>query len=282
MDQKITKENPYCKKCGNDLPSNADFCPACGETTHKSEISYIKPNKGGTSGGQVVAILLGGFLILIAIPFLAGGSALLGVNSILDQGSDYIGVDNVDMYTSTQVLVAKELDIRDLDIDNDDEIPRWVMENKLGDLVTIRISADSHDGKDVFIGIVEEADALEYLSGIEYDYINNFQMETYNDPDISYRRHSGDEVTTLPTDLDIWVAETSGPGEQTLTWSPDTGNYWMVIMNEDASQEVDIETGFAVKVPIIGNIGGGLFFGGFVAMTLGVAIVYYGAIKPRA
>ncbi len=47
MDEIITKENPYCKTCGKDLPSNADFCPACGETTHKSGITYVKPNKGG-------------------------------------------------------------------------------------------------------------------------------------------------------------------------------------------------------------------------------------------
>ena len=46
---------------------------------------------------------------------------VLGIGNVLDQGGNYIGVDNVDLYTSTQVLVAKELDMRDLDIDNDDD-----------------------------------------------------------------------------------------------------------------------------------------------------------------
>ena len=282
MDEIITKETPYCKKCGKDLPKNADFCPACGETTHVSEISYIKPNRGGSSGGQIVAILLGGLLILIGVPLLASGGALFGVSNVLDQGGNFIGVDNVDLHTSTQVLVAKELDMRDLEIDYDDDIPRWVLENRLGDLVTIRISADSHDGKDVFIGIVEENDALEYLDGIEYDYLTDLQFDTFDDPYVRYRRHPGVDLTTLPTDVNIWVDEVSGPGEQTLTWSPEAGNYWMVIMNKDASQDVDIETGMSVKVPILGNIGGGLFLGGFVSLAIGVAIVYYGAVKPRA
>jgi hypothetical protein len=52
-------------------------------------------------------------------------------------------------------------------------------------------------------------------------------------------------------------------------------------MNEDGSQDVNVDTSLAVKVPILSNIGGGLFLGGFVAMAMGVAIVYFGAVKPR-
>jgi hypothetical protein len=282
MDEIITKENPYCKKCGKTLPNNADFCPACGETTHKSGITYVKHNRGGIGGGQVVAILIGGFLILISIPFLFGGGALLGVNGVLDQGEGYIGIDNVDFATSTYAVVGKEFDIEDVVIDND-RSTKWVWEPSVGDFVTFRVSADSNNGKDVFIGIIEDDDAMMYLRDVEYDYLTEFNMEDYRkDPYIQYRRHSGGELNIPPTETDIWVAEVSGSGEQTLKWSPEPGNYWLVIMNEDGTPEVDVETSLAVKVPILGNIGGGLFLGGFVAMALGVAVVYYGAVKPRA
>ena len=280
MDEIITKENPYCKTCGKDLPSNADFCPACGETTHKSGITYVKPNKGGIRGGQIIAIIMGGFLILISIPFLFGGGALLGVGGVFDQGDGYIGVDNVDLITSTQVIVAKELDIEDMVIDDS---TRWNWNPSVGDFVTFKITADSNDGKDVFIGIVEDNHAMNYLKDVEYDYLTDFDVENYrHDPYIRYRRSSGDELTTLPTDVNIWEAEVSGPGLQTLRWSPEPGNYWLVIMNEDGSQDVNVETSMGAKVPIVGSIGRGMFLGGFVALAIGVAVVYYGAVKPRA
>lgn len=282
MNEKITDENPYCKNCGNTLPDNADFCPACGETTHKSGITYVKHDKGGIRGGQIIAILLGGFLILISIPILFGGGALLGVNGVFGQDGGYIGVSDVDLITSTQVIVGKEMDIEDMVIDEMDHNSRRFWSPTVGDFLTFRVTADSNDGKDVFIGIVEDDDAMNYLKDVEYDYLTDFDIDDYHvDPYIRYRRSPGNELTTLPIDADIWVAETSGPGLQTLKWSPEPGNYWLIIMNEDGSPDVDVETSMGVRIPILGNIGQGLFLGGFVALALGVAVVYYGAIKPR-
>ncbi|MFA9436687.1 MAG: zinc ribbon domain-containing protein, partial [Candidatus Bathyarchaeota archaeon] len=41
MDENNTQENQYCKRCGNVIDKDADFCPACGEQTRKSEITYV-------------------------------------------------------------------------------------------------------------------------------------------------------------------------------------------------------------------------------------------------
>jgi hypothetical protein len=277
-----TKNNQYCKSCGNVIDENADFCPACGQQTRKSEISYVKANRGGFGAGQVVAILLGGFLILISIPILFGGGAVMGVSGIFDQGGGFIGVNNIDFETGTQVLIAKSMDIEGLDYDDFDGPPRWLWEPTIGDLVKIKIEAESNDGKPVFIGIIRESDALEYFGDVKYDYITDFHMENPRSrPYISYRKHSGVDVTFEPADLDIWVEEMHGNGEQTLVWEPEVGDYWLVIMNEDASAGVDMETGLSVRVPILGSIGRGLFLGGLVSLAFGVAIVYFGAIRPR-
>jgi predicted RNA-binding Zn-ribbon protein involved in translation (DUF1610 family) len=63
MDENKSQENQYCKSCGNEIEKDADFCPACGEQTRKSEITYVKANRGGFGAGRVIAILLGGFLM---------------------------------------------------------------------------------------------------------------------------------------------------------------------------------------------------------------------------
>ena len=282
MDENKSQENQYCKSCGNDIKKDADFCPVCGEQTRKSEITYVKANRGGFGAGRVIAILLGGFLIMISIPILFGGGAVMGVSGIFDQGGGYIGVNHIDFETSTQVLIAKSMDIDNFEHDIYDGPPTWLWEPQIGDLVKIKIKAESNDDKPVFIGIIREQDGLEYFGDVEYDYITDFQMENPRSrPYITYRRHSGDEVSFEPADLDIWVEEVHGFGEQTMIWEPEAGDYWLVIMNEDASAGVDMETGLSVRVPILGSIGRGLFLGGVVSLAFGVAVVYFGAIKPK-
>lgn len=275
-----TKNNQYCKSCGNVFEKDADFCPACGDQTRKGGINYVKSNRGGFGAGRVIAILLGGFLIIVSIPILFGGGAVMGISGVFDQGGGFIGVNNINFETGTQVLIAKSMDIEGLDYDDFDGPPRWLWEPTIGDLV--KIKAESNDDKPVFIGIIRESDALEYFGDVEYDYVTDFHLKhPRSRPYITYRRHSGDNLTFEPADLDIWVEEMHGSGEQTMIWEPEVGDYWLVIMNEDASAGVDMETGLSVRVPILGTIGRGLFLGGLVSLAFGVAIVYFGAIKPR-
>ena len=223
---------------------------------------------------------MGGFFILIAVPILFSGGALMGVTGIFDQGGGYIGIENVNFATSTQMLIGREMSVV---IDDYDSPPSWLWEPDFSDLVTIKIKADSNTGDGVFIGIVEAGDAYAAFGDAAYDQITKFNMENLRgrNPEVTYRYHPGETLTIVPTDLDIWVAEVSGSGEQTLTWSPELGTYWLVIMNEDGSANVDIDAGVAVKMPILDNIGKGLFMGGLVLLAVGVAIVYFGAIKPR-
>ncbi len=270
----------YCNKCGSEMPQGADFCENCGAQREIKEIRYVKSRGSGSSLGKAIAIIAGSLFILIAVPILFSGGALMGVTDFFDQGGGYIGVDNIGFVTSTQLLVAKEMDIH---IDDYDGPPQWLWEPDIGDLVTIKIKAESNTGDNVFIGIVEAGDGYAVLGDYAYDQISEFRMEDTRSryPYIEYRHHSGETLNITPAELDIWVAEVSGSGEQTLTWAPELGNFWLVIMNEDGSANVNVEAGAAVKMPILSNIGSGLFVGGLVLLAFGVAIVYFGAIRPR-
>lgn len=274
------EKKTYCNKCGNEMPTGADFCESCGASRGIREIKYIKTRGTGASFGKAVAIIAGSFFILIAIPILFGGGALMGVTDYFDQGDGFIGVDNIDLATSTQILVGKDMDIH---IDDVDGPPHWMWEPSVGDLVTIKIKAESNTGENIFIGIVEASDAHIIFGDVAYDQITEYSTDDVRGryPYIEYRYHPGGTISVSPDELDIWVAEVSGSGERTLTWSPDIGNYWVVIMNEDGSANVDVEAGVSVKIPILGSIGRGLFVGGLVLLSFGVAIVYFGAIRPR-
>ena len=262
------------------MPQGGDFCESCGAPREVKEIRYVKSRGSGASFGKVVAIIAGGFFILIAVPILFGGGALMGVTDFFDQGSGYIGVDNIDLETHTQMLVGKEMEIY---IDDIDGPPSWMWEPSIEDLVTIKIKAESNNGKPVFIGIVDASDAYTVFGDAAYDQVIEYNVDDNRGryTDFTYRYHPGEALEIVPTELNIWITEVSGNGEQTLTWSPDNGNFWLVIMNEDGSANLDVETGLAVKVPILDNIGRGLFVGGLVLLAFGVAIIYFGAIRPR-
>ena len=280
MESSDEKKTIYCNKCGKEMPQGADYCESCGAPREFREMKYVKRQGSGNGFGKAVAIIMGGFFILIAVPILFSGGALMGVTGIFDQGGGYIGIENVNFATSTQMLIGREMSVV---IDDYDSPPSWLWEPDFSDLVTIKIKADSNTGDGVFIGIVEAGDAYAVFGEAAYDQITKFNMENLRgrNPEVTYRYHPGETLTIVPTDLDIWVAEVSGSGEQTLTWSPELGSYWLVIMNEDGSANVDIDAGVAVKMPILDNIGKGLFMGGLVLLAVGVAIVYFGAIKPR-
>ena len=280
MESSKEKKTIYCNKCGSEMPQGADFCENCGASKEIRDIKYVKPRGTGATFGKGVAIVVGGFFILIAIPILFGGGAVMGVADFFDQGGGFIGVDNIDLETSTQMLVGKEMEIH---IEDFDSPSNWMWEPDLDDLVTIRIKAESNTGKPVFIGIADASDAYHVFGDAAYDEIIKYSIDDVRGqyPDIAYRYHPGETLNMTPVDLDIWVTSVSGNGEQTLTWSPDIGNFWLVVMNEDGSANVDIESGVAVKIPILDNIGRGLFIGGLVLLGIGVAIVYFGAIRPR-
>jgi hypothetical protein len=287
MENSDEKNMIYCRKCGSTMPRYAEFCRSCGTSREVKEIKYVKVRGRGDGLGRAIAIIFGGLFILIAVPILFSGGALMGITDMFDQGGGYIGIDSVNFQTTTQLLVAKEMDIH---IDDWDSTNNWrrfpgsaaIWEPDIGDIVTIKIKADSNTGDDIFIGIIRDSDAYRIFGDVAYDQITDFEIEELGRyPHIEYRYHSGEQLTIAPTDIDVWVAQVSGSGEQTLEWSPDLGSYWLVIMNKDASANVNVETGFAVRMPILGIIGKGLFVGGLVLLAFGVVIVYFGAIRPR-
>lgn len=287
MENSDEKNMIYCRKCGSTMPRNAEFCGSCGASREVKEIKYVKARGTGASFGKAIAIIFGSLFILIAVPILFSGGALMGVTDLFDQGGGYIGIDDVNFQTSTQLLVAKDMDIH---IDDWEGTSDWrslpgsssIWKPDIGDIVTIKIKAESNTGDDIFIGIIHNSDAYRIFGDIAYDQITDFNIEDRGRyPHIEYRYHSGGQLTIAPTDIDEWVAQVSGSGEQTLEWSPDFGLYWLVIMNQDGSANVNVETGFAVKMPILGIIGRGLFIGGLVLLAFGVVIVYFGAIRPR-
>jgi len=271
----------YCKECGNQIDNDAEFCPTCGAQIRESKINYVKTSTVGDNTRTILALLIGGFIILISLPLMFSGFTILTLDQYLDQGDGYIGVRGIDFATDTQALVFKDLEIEDMMLEDIESqwVRRWIFsQDGLG---SARITFESANEKEIFMGIARVQDIQPYLVGAEYDELNEVDLDGPQDeyPEINYRHNYGEQITVDLSDLDIWVASVSGDGEEVLQWAPKAGNYWVVVMNEDLSDSVEFDGGLGIKLGILKPIGGGLLSAGFVILLVGIVIIYFGAIR---
>ncbi|MCW4050076.1 MAG: zinc ribbon domain-containing protein [Candidatus Bathyarchaeota archaeon] len=273
----------YCTKCGKENNDQAEYCRHCGEMM-PPQVKYRKPRDSTLSIVRIGAVLFGGLLLLVAFGLVMGGSSLRLIQDNIMDSDGYItsGIETIN--SNTYALVFEEIDI---DIDApDDPFERQfteVLARRLGDLVTFKVSVSTNQGKDVFIGVVERANAVNYLGDVEYDRLISGSWEydpwTPNFPDYILSHHSGGTTPASPLVHSFWVAHEAGSSDETLIWGLQPGNYWIVVMNEDGSQGVDVDLQIGVKVPILRTIGNALLTAGIIVGLMGVGLVYIGALR---
>ncbi len=161
----------------------------------------------------------------------------------------------------------------------------WMMNpSAANNIVSVKISATSNNGKPVFIGIAQQQYAQTYLNKVNIDKLLSYdwtpgQYGGTGTP--TYQTIPGGAPSSPPTSQAFWVAQASGTGTQTLTWTPTTGDYWVVVMNADGTANVDVDAQIGARVGFLGWIGTGLLIGGIVLAMVGIAILYFGAFRRR-
>lgn len=80
---------------------------------------------------------------------------------------------------------------------------------------------------DVFVGVARSEDVASYLSGVAYGQLSGLGR---GGQDMRQMRSGmmtdrpGGPPAGLPAEMDIWVAQSSGPGMRTVEWVPADGN----------------------------------------------------------
>jgi len=266
---------PYCPKCGAEHEEGARYCPKCGadllgpvEPTYRRRRSPAVRAASGLGRGVVAFIAF--ILIMAGAGMAIGGVAVLSVHSNFGDSEGFIMSYPVDLSVDSYAVVQKAVNIN---IDTD--LPIWTPD--MSNFVQLKIQATSNDpSKEVFIGIASVSDASSYMSGTNYHEVDDFSWD-YNPwretaTRISYHEKNGGAPAGAPIIHSFWSAHVSGSGTQTLTWDPTQGSFWIVGMNADGSQDVDLEVRMGARLPILQSIGGILLAIGLVLVLVALAL----------
>ena len=203
------------------------------------------------------------FFALVA----AGGMAATAgvVNHLDDQRREggYLTTDRTQVGSKGHAVIFDEIDLDGLDGD-------WL-------LGTARLRATStQPDSPVFIGVAPSSDVETYLRGAGYSTVDEF-----DDGDVTYVEHTGGPPAVAPADSDIWTAQASGTGTQTVKWKPEDGNWTVVMMNDDGSSGVDVLADAGATVPVLRRAVHWLVAASVVSGAAGVLVLVLVVIGSR-
>jgi hypothetical protein len=265
---------PYCPECGEEIKEDAIYCPKCGTQIREDETGRRPRETRRADIGVILAYVFGGLIILASFGVLVAGGGIFWVQRSFGNEKGFLTMGEIRFETDSYALALQRARI-----DMDADMPGYNFRPE--DIATIRITGESNTGKPVFIGIAREDMAEDYLENVAYNEVSRFDWTwdpfTSSTPDIRYIPHNGGQPDS-PQGED-WVTSTSGTGEEILEWTPQTGTFWLIVMNADASSDVDVDLSLGVKAPFLNTLAVGLIAGGVIGMLVGIVILYFGAIR---
>jgi hypothetical protein len=219
-------------------------------------------------GSRIALIVTGSIASLLATALVAGGALALWGDS--QKGSDgYLTTDTHRFEASGHALATENLDVDLGDAD-------WLAQTD--DLGKVKVTAESRDGKPVFVGIARTSDVEDYLAGVPYSTVDDIEASPFS---ADYTRHSGQRHPVSPEHAGIWAASSYGNGSRSFEWKVDDGDYSVVVMNADGSLGVDADIKAGADVPFLDELGWSAIGSGAFALVIGIGLIALGVRRPK-
>lgn len=201
--------------------------------------------------GRMVLVIVGAVVALMGLAAGAAAGTALLVHAIQRDSNGFYLTPTERFETVTAALVAHaELH------------PGQVAGRDVIGEVRVRVRVEAYDQGPVFVGIGPREQVEQWLSGAAYERVVSVR---YWPTRVDTDRVSGTEAVPEPAGQDFWVASASGPDTQTLTWTPQDGDWSLVVMNSDASPGVAADATIAAESEVLLPAGVGL---GILALVL--------------
>ncbi|MGD9959393.1 MAG: hypothetical protein AB7I40_21195 [Nocardioides sp.] len=192
---------------------------------------------------------------MASLTLAVGGAGVAIVNGTQRDDAGYLMSDSVTLGSGGYAITSP-----DVEIDGAGALPHRI----LGDA---KVTAETNGDAALFVGVARTADVKNYLGDVQTTRVSVFA----DDP--VYEEQSGGAPATAPGKSDIWVAQQSGTGPQSITWPVENGNWTVVVMNADSSRGVSADVTTGATVPVIGWIYGGLFVAAGLTLVIGVVLL---------
>jgi hypothetical protein len=219
-----------------------------------------RERRGGA--GRVVLVILGSIAALVSLALLAGGCGAVAVDQTQRDDDGFLMSPTEDFATATYAIASDKADIHAAGAER-------ALDVFLG---TVRIRSESD--RPVFVGIASASDVTRYLSGVEHSVVTDLERRPV------YVQRPGGAPPALPDEETFWVESTTGSGEQTLEWEPESGDWRTVVMNADGSRGVAAELSIGAELdPLlwigIGLLAAGALFAGGAALLITLGVRHY-------
>ncbi len=189
----------------------------------------------------VAAIVIGGFVAVVAAVFLAAGGALFWGQSEKD-ADGYLSTGSDRYATTTNAIATNDLDVGDTGTG-------WVVSHDA--YGKLRLEVEPHGDKPLFVGIAPTDRVQDYLAGTRHTTVTDIDYSPFH---ADYRDADGTSRPAAPAGQDIWAASSHGTGTQTVTWDVKSGSWSVVVMNADGSAGVDAGVSAGANVPILDDL----------------------------
>jgi hypothetical protein len=199
------------------------------------------------TAGRVIGVSLASAAVLGGVALTAVAAGVHVVDEQHREGG-YLTTDTTRVSSSGHAVTVEEIDLDGLSGD-------WL-------LGTARLRVTAAGDSDLFVGVAPADEVDDYLAGVDHTEVVDLDAT-------KLAEHVGGAPDEAPTGTDIWTAQVSGPGTQTLTWKPSDGDWAVVVMNQDAAAGVDVRADVGATVPILPDAARWLLVGGSVAAVGG-------------
>jgi hypothetical protein len=147
-----------------------------------------------------------------------------------------------------------------------------------GNLATTLQLSVRGNGKDVFVGVGPAALVARYLRGVPVDRIVQVNWPGGVRTEAVAGSASPDGS---PETKRLWIAQAHGP-TASIRWTLASGAWTVVIMNADASSDVDVTGTASVTLPVLGPIGVAALLVGLAFLLAGILLTISGSRMPKA
>jgi hypothetical protein len=222
--------------------------------TEQAQASASQPRPWGP--GRIATLAIASITSLVAVGAIAAGGAGIVVDQTQRDSTGYLMTSTTPYSTSTHALVSASYRGGAND---------WFVARDLLGTVRVRVLSSTP----VFVGVASEQDVNAYLAGV-----GHAQGERLDTPSADFQVYPGGAPSSSPTAQRFWGASAFGSGEQTVNWTPRTGNWRVVVMNANGSAGINADVSVGARFPHLLTIGIAVLGAGILLGMLSGGAIY--------